>query len=139
MTQADCNISIQSEKSLSRRAALTGAAAIVVAGPVAASAAPDPIFAAIEKYRRADEHHGHCCDRGEEEAFAAGDASFDAMFDMAETVPTTAAGAIALLKFIENKIVHREEALIDFLDPREENSLTPALIASLCAFLGRQA
>jgi hypothetical protein len=123
----------------SRRAMLAGIAAtpaIAAASvAVAGSSTPDPIFAAIENYRQADERHCQACYESDEAADEAGEVSYQAMWRMAETVPTTAAGALAVLRFIQSRIDTPAEALIDFLDPREENSITPALIASLCAFL----
>lgn len=143
MSKANPNSIINRRQVVGSMMLLTAApAGLAVAGaefsvPAKPTCAPDPIFAAIEKYRRADAHHGHCCGLSDDSANEAGDASFDAMIEMVETVPTTLAGAVALLKFIESRI-RANEALIDFVDAREEHSITPAVIKSLCAFLAVQ-
>jgi hypothetical protein len=106
---------------LSRRALVTSAAALpALALPaIAARAEPDPIFAAIEAYRKAFAEHGAAihevglhqdshgfkpCPELEElerrEGIAC-DFSASVTRDLASTVPTTLAGAIAMLRFAE--------------------------------------
>jgi hypothetical protein len=55
MTQAICNIIPHSKQTVSRRAALTGAAVIAVALPVTVKAAPNPDAELLELGRRFDE------------------------------------------------------------------------------------
>ena len=124
---------------LSRRAILAGASASVVALPIAAAvpgdeikppqppvplvkAKPDPIFAAIEKWKKADARHAAAVDalskceeaRGsfsrkeypelktlERRSDRACDAAARAARNLARTVPTTMAGALTLLRFAE--------------------------------------
>ena len=93
----------------SRRAILAGAAMLpAISLPALAAAEPDPIFAAIEKMKATDAAHGRRCEgepevRGPEyEAWyeAQGIACYaaaDARDEMLATVPTTVAGAVAML------------------------------------------
>jgi hypothetical protein len=93
-----------------RRAILAGAAAAPAAIlsttlPVDARAT-DPIFAAMELYRRADAEHGARCEEDDdsEERYAAATeachAAWDAMRALANTSPTTLAGLAAYLEFV---------------------------------------
>ena len=90
--------------STSRRAILAGAAALpALAMPAIASATVDPIFAVIE-------HH-----RQKEAAFSAAllvdedsdDDANDALAELVETTPTTLAGCVAVLIYVDN---HTREA-----------------------------
>jgi hypothetical protein len=100
MAQADCVFSTPpTNTSVTRRSVLgtaAGAAAALAAtgaSPMAASPAPDPIFAAIDAFRRADAScvavHGDIPDE-------LGDQCFDAYSVVLRTRPTTPAGLAAL-------------------------------------------
>jgi hypothetical protein len=96
-----------SKTSLTRRAALAGAPAIAVAvaGGTALAAAPDPIFAAIAKYKAAvnarlvvDDHlRREDIDDDDRDDI---DAEFDALGEMLDKTPTTVAGVVALLEVL---------------------------------------
>jgi hypothetical protein len=102
---------------MSRRAALIGAAAVpaAVALPaLAAAAEPDPIFAAIELHRAAAERWQILANespKGEadypvfqEDFNDAGSDNNDAVDALAETVPTTMAGVVALFDYINRYV-----------------------------------
>ena len=90
-----------------RRSILRGLASLpaMAAPAVLMAAIPDPIFAAIERHRQADEAHkvavmkrAHLIDipaELEAESGAASDAEVLARHDMHEIVPTTMAGLMA--------------------------------------------
>jgi hypothetical protein len=101
----------------SRRAVLAGAASIPVLGvqALAAGMTPDPIFAAIEKHRalyieslKARKIYSVCSfdDPTEPEKDAAVQATWcavdDAGTDLTEVEPTTLAGVIALLLYVQD-------------------------------------
>jgi hypothetical protein len=107
---------------LSRRALVTGAAGLpVLAAPALASSEPDPIFAAIEKYRRLDaaflarnDLEDDLAEAGQELAPASGDhrtpemvaavnAAIDSRVQLARTPPTTPEGLAAYLEFVALK------------------------------------
>ena len=99
--------------------------------PLAApKAKPDPIFAAIEKFKKADAKFGAALhDQGEREklvidhrsdplfeklerrANRAGDASSNAVRELSKTVPTTLAGCLAMARFAEEFDTPRYSAL----------------------------
>jgi hypothetical protein len=92
----------------SRRAILAGAAMLPAVSLPPLAAEPDPIFAAIEKMKVTDAEHGRRCEgepkvRGPEyETWyeAQGIACYvaaDARDEMLATVPTTVAGAVAMM------------------------------------------
>jgi hypothetical protein len=106
-------------KLTSRRAILAGAASVpvLVALPAAALAStePDPVFAAIDAHRevllRAMAAARHCSnlavrDQGKKAADAAQDfacaAEDDAQWELANVVPTTFAGVLALLSYLND-------------------------------------
>ena len=73
MTQAVCNIHTPC-KTVTRRAALTGAAAIAVACPSPSRRAlrpSDPVYAAIKAYQDGYAHHAACLEKADaiEEVF----------------------------------------------------------------------
>lgn len=102
---------------LPRRTILAGLAAAAPAAaiaslPVAAAAEPDPIFAAIAAHEAAsqaytealnrrskDEKRGLSSAAHDEECDKCGDLDFEAACVMVSTIPTTLAGAIALMKY----------------------------------------
>jgi hypothetical protein len=83
MTQAACNIAIDSKQSLTRRAALTGAVAVAVPFAAFSLIAPDPAYAAIEAYRTGCAHHRVCIHKADaiEEAIFEKQREFDANLD----------------------------------------------------------
>jgi hypothetical protein len=88
-------------KNLSRRSLVAGVAALpaLVVQAVAASAEPDPIFAAIERHRKAT---AACLKADEDQVldykrFA--DAMIDAFYRVWDMVPTTLAGMRAKIDF----------------------------------------
>jgi hypothetical protein len=112
--------------------ALVGAAGLS-AIPVAATAmAPDPIFAAIERHKASYVAFGHLLNlkdkfedehgrshaspeyeewqRREDEAC---DAESSATAEMVATVPTTIAGVVALLRYVDEEHARRNELLYD--------------------------
>src|SRR5262249_5695714 len=97
--------SISMKSTMSRRQALTAAAALATTStatlPVIAAAAPDPIYAAIERSRKAEralDSLGENATNGERTT--AIDEATDARWDLASTVATTPAGLTALTAFI---------------------------------------
>jgi hypothetical protein len=107
-----------SPENLSRRAILAGAASVpALALPTIAlaSAGPDPAFAAIDAHRElfvrlmvAARHDSYLerGDEGKEEAEAAGTlartAEDDARWELANVLPTTFAGVLALLAYLDD-------------------------------------
>ena len=105
----------------SRRAVLAGAAAIPALSlpAVAAVATPDPVFAAIERHKAAallamqksmvqsdtpdfgPEHDPEVHARVQEEQGSATDASYEAAYDLTLIEPTTPAGIVALIDYVE--------------------------------------
>jgi hypothetical protein len=63
---------------------------------------PDPIFAAIKKYKTALDKFGEAI--GEKRQSRAGAALHKANHELVTTVPTTRAGMVAVLQFAENDI-----------------------------------
>jgi hypothetical protein len=108
-----------SPENLSRRAILAGAAAVpaLAALPAGAFAStePGPAFAAIDTHREvlvramaAGRHSSHLGQRdgGKKEADAAQDLAYaaedDAQWELANVVPTTFAGVLALLAYLDD-------------------------------------
>jgi hypothetical protein len=98
----------------SRRAVLAGVAVLpTLAAPAAAIAnlTPDPIFAAIEAHRAAYAERVRCLiaadimpisaipPAAKEAADAAHDAEYEAIIDLIETLPTSAAGVAAVARY----------------------------------------
>jgi hypothetical protein len=101
-------------RNINRRTALAGIAAATVASTVAAaSTEPDPIFAAMEKHLAAMTNHtrlvtirGDLGDGPESgklgpQVSVADEAAYQAVIKLTETVPTTQAGILALLDYID--------------------------------------
>jgi hypothetical protein len=96
---------------LSRRLMLAGLAMLPAALP-AAAAGPDPVYAAIERYRRLSVEYTAAVDRADlpfddpdyfdrvDENVAAGDALFEQMELIFTFRPSTIAGTVASLKYI---------------------------------------
>jgi hypothetical protein len=97
-----------------RRAVLAGAAALPAISLPAIATEPDPIFAAIERHKMAFRIEQETCraeghmDSSAPEYKAtraavdvANDACNEAAYALAELEPTTKAGALALLKYVE--------------------------------------
>jgi len=92
---------------LSRRRALVLAAGGLTAAPALAKASagtfePDPIYAAIERHRVADARHAAACEEIDEDqatADEAGDHCHAALWALAMTVPSTAAGLAAMMAY----------------------------------------
>ena len=120
----------------SRRAFLAGiAAAPALAAPALAlssSGPPDPIFAAIERYKASnvatlqflelkdefeDEHgRGHASaehDEWQRREDDACDAESSAIAEMVATVPTTIAGVVALLRYVDEEHARGNKVLYD--------------------------
>jgi hypothetical protein len=116
--------------------ATVGAAAIATAAPATAGLAePDPIFAAIDAYRRADAlFNAEFVDDIPDEI---GDRQSDAYFAVLRTRPTTMAGLVALTTLV------RERA--DWLCPHsymfgeELCTVTAAINDAAKALIGRAA
>ena len=106
----------------SRRAVLAGAASLpaLAVSAVAGSLTPDPIFAAIEAHRLADDAYGeaacaHDVAKGEERErleLALSQATLaedSARWDLGDVTPTTAAGCIALLTYVHESTAFQED------------------------------
>jgi hypothetical protein len=96
-------------RSTTRRAVLAGiATAPALAAPaIALGAEPaegDPIYAAIERHRAALAEFEAA--RSEEELNETGDAHVDALADLLETKPTTAAGCAAALRYVGDLVAY---------------------------------
>jgi hypothetical protein len=95
-------------KSTTRRAVLAGiATAPALAAPAVAAAGayapPDPIFVAIERHRTALVAFETA--PSDDELDAAGDVHRDALGDLLGTKPTTVAGCVAVLRYVDD-LVH---------------------------------
>jgi hypothetical protein len=130
---------------LSRRHLVTTAAALpALAVPAAAATLayePDPVFAAIDKWRTLAALHGAAIGaedgyngedpdeirRLDEIATAACHAECDAMRELCLTVPTTAAGASAVLRLLEGA----HDAFKVFMDGEGSECGNRALMRSL--------
>jgi hypothetical protein len=99
-------------RGLSRRAALAGLAILPAAMP-AAAAEPDPVYAAIERYKELSVEYTAAVDRSaplhpkdpgyrdaRDDTFDAGDALFEQMDVLFTLRPSTLAGAVTWLKYI---------------------------------------
>jgi hypothetical protein len=103
----------------SRRAILAGAAtlpALAVPTAVAASAEPDPIFAAIERSRRAEADFGAA--EGDNALDHFGEIAYREFVALIAMTPATPAGCAALLRYIEKR--------------QEEEYSSTALFANSC-------
>jgi hypothetical protein len=100
---------------LSRRTLVAGAATLpALAGTAARAITPDPIFAAIERFRAANEALSAACQNEPDNRSpeyrgwssrqgTAAKAEQDALMEMIEVRPTTKAGAVALINvYLEN-------------------------------------
>jgi hypothetical protein len=112
MAQADK----RNTTSLSRRAALAGAAALpALAMPAIAltTAGPDPIFAAIERHRIAHAAFWSCNDLpdavDDDVMDACGTDADRALADLLTTRPTTIAGCIAVLRHVDHHLAEYED------------------------------
>jgi hypothetical protein len=116
-------------KTTTRRAVLAGiATAPALAAPALAlsGAGPDPIFAAIERHKACYVALG----LSEEEAVgAAVQAETDASRKMAATVPTTLAGLLALLRYVEK--MHNGDGGEEMLDEEGLEKLVSTTVAAL--------
>jgi hypothetical protein len=95
-------MSQDAKRTTTRRAVLAGAPAVAAAmagGTALAAVTPDPIFAAIDRYKAAVEAWVVLIDTGTDttEAFAA---QWEARGDLLHTLPTTIAGSAALLEVL---------------------------------------
>lgn len=106
---------------MNRRAMLAGVATAAVVMPAAALPMPDPIFAAIERHKRAYAAHGAADDA------VCSEAAFDALCRedraarraLLRIKPTTVAGAAALLRYAWEFSIQPGE---EFLMPGGEDS-----------------
>ena len=124
-------------KSHSRRAILAGiAAAPVLAAPALAlsSAGPDPIFALIERHKACNaafssvlREPGQDRDEWRRREDEASDVERDACGEMVATVPTTLAGLLALLRYVEHEHARGET----LLDESELEELLSAAVSAL--------
>jgi len=90
---------------LSRRSIVTSAAALpALSVPAIASTEPDPIFAAIQALRNSEAIFNAVPDEDEDQNDKAFDAFYEANCALFRTVPTTAAGAVALMRFVEEQV-----------------------------------
>ena len=116
-------------KSTSRRAVLAGlatapAAAVLTTPAVALAASspstPDPIFAAIEARKRAEARSyyevGSRLDVDEETERDCANADADALRAVFSTVPTTTAGAVALLCYVRDYEAEGDDILQIVMD-----------------------
>jgi hypothetical protein len=109
MTQADrvfntppTNTPVTRRKILGTAAGAAAALAATGASPMAASPAPDPIFAAIDAYRQVDaEFMAH--EGPEDIPDELGDRQWDAYEAVLRTRPTTPAGLVALTSFARER------------------------------------
>jgi hypothetical protein len=144
---------------LSRRSLVTSAAALsALALPaIAASVKSDPIFAAIEAYRKAFAEHGaaieevslytnshgfkRCPEREELERREDAACHFSASVtrDLASTIPTTLAGAIAMLRFAEEFDGDDNRALGVYYDDDDDRDCRDVFMVSLRKGLERLA
>jgi hypothetical protein len=130
---------------LNRRNALVAVASLTTVGiPATALAAsspatPDPIFAAIEARKRAEARSyyevGSRLDVDEETERDCADADVDALRAMFLTVPTTAAGAVALLRYVRECEADVDDILQIYMDEAGERQGGNALFDSLVAAL----
>jgi hypothetical protein len=142
MTQADSVLSTPpTNTSKSRRAVLAGMASaaalpIAAAVPTIAEATTDPIFAAIDAFRRADaEYMAH--EGPEDIPDELGDRQWDAYKAVLRTRPTTPAGLVALTSFARE----RSEWLIANSSVRsdeDERAVFAAIDDAAKALIGRQ-
>jgi hypothetical protein len=117
----------------SRRALLAGAPAVAAAALAgsnalaiaeAKAAEVDPIFAAIERHRAAEEVGNSRCSALDEAGTAEAEEELGALYDaigtaedeLRETEPTTIAGAVALLRYVA-RVVEHGPTLGHLLDP----------------------
>jgi hypothetical protein len=133
-------------RNITRRSAvnaLVGVAGLSVI-PVAASAIPDPIFAAIERHKalnaafshtlhlmgECEKEHGHADspehDEWHRREIETCDAEVDACDEMIATAPTTLAGLLALLRYVEQEHARGEKLL-------DQNGLEELLSATITA------
>ncbi len=134
-------------KSTSRRAVLAGiaiapAAAALTTPAVAlatSSSTPDPIFAAIEARKQAERRSyyevGSRLDVDEETEKDCANADAEALRTMFLTVPTTAAGAIALLRYVRDCEAEGDDITQIIMDEDEERQGVSALFDTLISAL----
>jgi hypothetical protein len=93
------------------RTVITGTAAGLVAGTAVNAAAvadrlgADPIFAAISRHRAANAVHAAVCLREDDDDESWGracDAAFHALAELVAITPTTLAGCVAMLRYIDH-------------------------------------
>jgi hypothetical protein len=96
--------------STTRRTVLAGIATAPLAAP-AVALAPDPVFAAIERHRVA--LVAFVTAHGEDELDEAGDVHQDALVELLETKPTTAAGCVAVLRYVDGLICEGHGGIFD--------------------------
>jgi hypothetical protein len=98
-------------KTTSRRAILAGAAALATAPALAASPNTDPIFALIEAHKIAfmerlqtlhDYYADETCEEAEARSSAAMGANYNAAIQLVEITPTTLAGVVALIDYVDD-------------------------------------
>jgi hypothetical protein len=130
----------------SRRAVLAGiAAATALAAPVLALSGPDPIFAAIECHKASNAALSAIChldpgpgaspeehDEWERREDEAGSAERDDADQMVATIPTTFAGLLALLRYVEREHARGET----FLDQDGLEKLISTTVSALEAIGG---
>jgi hypothetical protein len=134
-------------KPTSRRAILASAAALpALAIPIAlATAEPDPIFALIEEHKSANAAYAAALARVPQdgspfEAFealsdAAGDVAHDVMEAILTTAPTTVAGAVTLLRYLQAARAHDPDGQDYLRHVCGDGEGHQALVASLIACL----
>jgi hypothetical protein len=112
--------------------ALAASRAVAVAAPTISPAAEsDPIFAAINAHSRALTKLDAACD-GPEDFDEAADACNEAERNIVRTVPTTAAGIAALLRFVQEQTDRDAEYFSFFMETGKDDLMGyHALYASL--------
>lgn len=115
-----------SHANLNRRAVLAGAAAFPAIAlptvPALASNAPDdPIFAAIKARNDALAAFEAFSDEDDPEYDKLGEAWSNTERNLVRTVPTTAAGIVALIRFVEERVAEEEEYFCFFMETGNED------------------
>jgi hypothetical protein len=142
---------------LCRRSVLAGLVVLPAVFPAAAAAAADPIFAVIERHRKACREHNEAIDIHMEfeelgmtgakleeynrlvaETDAAYDRLDDVGCDLINTKPTTLAGILALCRYI-TPLFEEEDSpdLPEYILYDDDTTATPA--EALCYVIGRAA
>ena len=106
------------------------------------SSEPDPIFAAIERHRKAyaamrafdaellEEHLAgtlSATKKAKGAIYEVADAEIDAVRALVRVVPTTLPGLLAILVYIGDYVVANSGELLDALNPEDSNALLASL------------